>query len=155
MKPCGSCLLVKYQTYNWKIFRSWPPVHMYWWLYASGELYQKSSRLSFRLTAPYSEERKKEQPWEFTKSSAQMTVVVTRTPEKSSGVLLIFLTASDIMQIWIWARRPGKASRFADWTENLWSGKEWFMDSIITQIVCGIIAAIVVDGLKAAVRLHR
>lgn len=29
------------------------------------------------------------------------------------------------------------------------------MDSIITQIVCGIIAAIVVDGLKAAVRLHR
>ena len=48
-----------------------------------------------------------------------------------------------------------KASRFADWTENLWSGEEWFMDSIITQIVCGIIAAIVVDGLKAAMRLHR
>lgn len=42
-----------------------------------------------------------------------------------------------------------------DGTENLWSGKEWFMAYIVSTIVLGVIACAIWDGIKAVWRLMR
>lgn len=51
---------------------------------------------------------------------------------------------------------PSKVSRFDDWTENFVLRKEWFMSEMfLLNVISGLIACVIWDGVKAVWRYMR